>query len=157
MPDAWPVIEVRGDQITTGVGAPGSGDARLVVADRFGRGQWATCWTSGSGLRGGTLGISVLHDAHHAAFLGGTDDDIRAAGRALEALGGGVVLVEGGEVRAALPLPFAGLMTDAPPELAAARLGEVTAAARALGCTLPYPVTTVSFLGLTVILSLIHI
>ena len=93
----------------------------------------------------------MLHDAHHAAFLGGTDDDIRAAGRALEALGGGVVLVEGGEVRAALPLPFAGLMTDAPPELAAARLGEVTAAARALGCTLPYPVTTVSFLGLTVI------
>lgn len=151
VPDTWPVIEVRGDQITTGVGAPGSGDARLVVADRFGRGQWATCWTSGSGLRGGTLGISVLHDAHHAAFLGGTDDDIRAAGRALEALGGGVVLVEGGEVRAALPLPFAGLMTDAPPELAAERLGEVTAAARALGCTLPYPVTTVSFLGLTVI------
>ncbi|GHF34076.1 adenine deaminase [Deinococcus metalli] len=150
-PQGWPVIEVRGDQITTGVGAPGSGDARLVVADRFGREQWATCWTSGSGLRGGTLGISVLHDAHHAAFLGGTDDDIRAAGRALETMGGGVVLVADGVVKASLPLPFAGLMTDLPPAVAAAQLGEVTAAARTLGCTLPYPVTTLSFLGLTVI------
>ncbi|THF88023.1 adenine deaminase [Deinococcus sp. KSM4-11] len=151
VPETWPVIEVRADQITTGVGRPGSGDAKLVVADRYGRGQWASCWTSGSGLRRGTLGISVLHDAHHAAFLGGTDEDIRAAGQALEALGGGVVLVSDGVVKASLPLPFAGLMTDAAPHVAARQLGEIAAAARQLGCTLPYPVTTLSFLGLTVI------
>jgi adenine deaminase len=155
-PAHWPVMQVRPDQITTGVGAPGSGDTRLVVADRYGRaelGQSAhsTCWTSGTGLTGGTLGISVLHDAHNAAFLGGTDADIRAAGAALEALGGGVVVVSGGEVRASLPLPYAGLMTAADPQVAAAALGEITAAARALGCVLPYPVTTLSFLGLTVI------
>ncbi|WP_309573216.1 adenine deaminase C-terminal domain-containing protein [Deinococcus sp.] len=151
VPEEWPVIDMRADQITTGVGAPGSGDAKLVVADRYGRGRWASCWTSGSGLSRGTLGISVLHDAHHAAFLGGTDDDIRAAGRALEALEGGVVLVSGGVVQAHLALPFAGLMTDVAPNIAARQLGEVAAAARALGCTLPYPVTTLSFLGLTVI------
>ncbi|WP_288402071.1 adenine deaminase C-terminal domain-containing protein, partial [uncultured Deinococcus sp.] len=52
---------------------------------------------------------------------------------------------------AQLPLPYAGLMTDLPPQEAAARLGEVTAAARSLGCRLPYPVTTLSFLGLSVI------
>jgi adenine deaminase len=95
--------------------------------------------------------VSVLHDAHHAAFLGGTDEDIRAAGRALEALGGGVVLVQEGQVRAELPLPYAGLMTGAAPADAAQQLREVTRAAQALGCTLPYPVTTLSFLGLSVI------
>ncbi|MBB5235878.1 adenine deaminase C-terminal domain-containing protein [Deinococcus budaensis] len=151
VPAHWPVMQVRPDQITTGVGAPGSGDARLVVADRYGRGDHAACWTSGSGLTGGALGVSVLHDAHHVAVLGGTDADVRAAGRALEALGGGVVVVAGGEVRACLPLPFAGLMSDLPPQEAAARLAEVAAAARALGCRLPYPVTTLSFLGLSVI------
>jgi adenine deaminase len=62
-----------------------------------------------------------------------------------------VVVVSGGEVRASLPLPYAGLMTAADPQVAAAALGEITAAARALGCVLPYPVTTLSFLGLTVI------
>ncbi len=151
VPAHWPVMQVSADQITTGVGAPGSGDARLVVADRYGRGEWSACWTSGTGLRGATLGISVLHDAHHVAFLGGSDDDVRAAGRALEALGGGIVLVSGGEVRAQLPLPFAGLMTDLPPAQAAAALGRVTDACRAHGCVLPYPVTTLAFLGLTVI------
>lgn len=154
VPAHWPVMQVRPDQITTGMGAPGSGDARLVVADRYGRGDHAACWTSGSGLTGGALAVSVLHDAHHVAVLGGTDADVRAAGRALEALGGGVVVVAGGEVRAHLPLPFAGLMSDLPPREAAARLAEVTAAARALGCRLPYPVTTLSFLGLSVIPSL---
>ncbi|UQN05292.1 adenine deaminase C-terminal domain-containing protein [Deinococcus sp. QL22] len=156
VPGHWPVMQVRPDQITTGMGAPGSGDTRLVVADRYGRAQpgqtaHSTCWTSGTGLTGGTLGISVLHDAHNAAFLGGTDADIRAAGAALEALGGGVVVVSGGQVQASLPLPYAGLMTDADPHAAAAGLGQITAAAQALGCTLPYPVTTLSFLGLTVI------
>ncbi|WP_272976160.1 adenine deaminase [Deinococcus geothermalis] len=151
VPASWPVMQVRPDQITTGVGTPGSGDARLVVADRYGRGEHAACWTSGTGLTGGALAISLLHDAHHVAVLGGSDADVRAAGRALEAMGGGVVVVAGGEVQASLPLPYAGLMSDLPPQNAAARLSEVTAAARALGCTLPYPVTTLSFLGLSVI------
>ena len=48
--------------------------------------------------------------------------DVRAAGRALEELGGGVVVVAQGEVRASLPLPYAGLMSDLPPQEAAARL-----------------------------------
>lgn len=150
VPGHWPVVQVHADQITTAHAAT-PGDARLIVADRYGRGEWAACWTAGSGLTGGTLGVSVLHDAHHAAFLGGTDEDIRAAGRALEALGGGVVLVQGGQVRAELPLPYAGLMTGAAPADAARQLREVTRAAQALGCTLPYPVTTLSFLGLSVI------
>ncbi|QLG09383.1 adenine deaminase [Deinococcus sp. D7000] len=152
VPAHWPVMKVSPDQITTGRGAPGSGEARLVVADRYGRGHRAACWTSGTGMgQRGTLGLSILHDAHNAAFLGGGDEDVRAAGRALRDIGGGAVVVVDGVVQASLPLPYAGLMTDLPPQQAAARLNEVTAAARALGCTLPYPVTTLSFLGLSVI------
>lgn len=151
IPGHWPVMQVSPTQITTSVGAAGTGDAKLVVADRYGQGQHAACWTSGTGLTQGTLGISILHDAHHAAFLGGTDDDIRLAGQKLEELGGGIVVVAHGEIKAQLALPYAGLMTDWPPAQAAARLTEIAAATQALGCVLPYPVTTLSFLGLTVI------
>ncbi|GAA5501295.1 adenine deaminase [Deinococcus xinjiangensis] len=151
VPPNWPVMEVSATQITTSVGPAGSGDAKLVIADRYGRGDWAACWTSGTGLRGGTLGISILHDAHHAAFLGGSDADIRQAGEELCRMGGGVVVVAGGEVRASLPLPYAGLMTDQPPAEAAQRLNDIRDALASLGCTLPYPVTTLSFLGLSVI------
>lgn len=151
VPGHWPVLGIQADQITTTRLPAGRGDARLVVADRYGRGEWSACWTHGSGLRGGTLGISVLHDAHHAAFLGGTVEDVRLAGRTLERLGGGVVVVAGGEVRATLPLPYAGLMTDLPAPQAAEALARITAELRGLGCTLPYPVTTLSFLGLSVI------
>lgn len=151
VPAHWPVMQVRPDQITTGRGAPGSGDAKLVVADRYGRGEWAACWTSGTGLTGGTLGISVLHDAHHVALLGGSDADLRRAGLELEAMGGGIVVVVGGEIRQRLPLPFAGLMSDQPPAHVAAQLREITALLASLGCTLPQPVTTLSFLGLSVI------
>lgn len=151
VPAHWPTMQVSPSQITTTAGSAGSGDARLVVANRYGGNQWATCWTSGTGIVGGTLGVTVLHDAHNAAFLGGTDEDIRAAGLALQAMGGGVVVVVGGQVRASLPLAFAGLMTDVPPEEAAASLGEINRVLHALGCVLPYPVTTLSFLGLTVI------
>ncbi|MFC4427728.1 adenine deaminase C-terminal domain-containing protein [Deinococcus navajonensis] len=151
VPGHWPVLGILPDQITTARLPPGSGDARLVVADRYGRENWSACWTAGSGLQGGTLGISVLHDAHHAAFLGGTDEDVRLAGHTLEQLGGGVVVVAGGQVQATLPLPYAGLMTDLPASQAAAALAQVTAAVRRLGCSLPYPVTTLSFLGLSVI------
>ncbi|WP_291426716.1 adenine deaminase [Deinococcus sp.] len=151
VPAGWPVMRVFPDQITTEQAPAGTGDAKLVAADRYGRGAQASCWTSGTGLRGGTLGISILHDAHNAAFLGGTDDDIRQAGHFLQALGGGVVVVAGGKLLASLPLPYAGLMTDQPPEQAAAALENITVALRGLGCTLPYPVTTLSFLGLSVI------
>lgn len=166
VPAHWPVIGVRPDQIVTDRlpprGEPGTapGDlTRLVVADRYGRGELSACWAAGIGLKRGAVAVSVLHDAHHVIVAGADEGStgeasVRAAGRALERLGGGVVVYDGQRVIAELPLPYAGLMTDADPHLAAAQVEAVTAALHALGCVLPYPITTLSFLGLSVIPSL---
>ncbi len=162
VPPGWPVIGVRPDQIVTDTLPPPTsteGLTRLVVADRYGRGELSACWAVGIGLNRGAVALSVLHDAHHMIVAGAAEDDggeasIRAAGRALETLGGGVVVYDGERVIAELPLPYAGLMSDAAPEVVAAQTEAVTAALRTLGCTLPYPVTTLSFLGLSVIPSL---
>ena len=60
-------------------------------------------------------------------------------------------MADGGEVRAALALPLAGLMADRPPEEVADDLDAVTAAARQLGCSLGAPFMAMSFLALPVI------
>ncbi|GAA4015230.1 adenine deaminase [Deinococcus rubellus] len=155
VPPHWPVIGVRSDQIETYIAAPGSGDTKLVVVDRYGRGLISAAWTHGIGLQCGAVALSVLHDAHHLVMAGAAgpegDADIRAAGLAVEQLGGGVVIVDRGEVIASLPLPYGGLMSDLPPAEVAARVQGIQTALHERGCLLPEALTTLSFLGLSVI------
>lgn len=61
------------------------------------------------------------------------------------------MVVAGGEVLAELPLPIAGLMSDRPLEEVAQAARELSRAARELGCGLPDPFMTLSFLALPVI------
>jgi len=66
-------------------------------------------------------------------------------------MGGGLAVAAGGAVRAVLPLPVAGLMTQEP--LAAVRQGldDLIAAARELGAVPDDPFMSLSFLALPVI------
>jgi adenine deaminase len=65
--------------------------------------------------------------------------------------GGGFVVAADGEVRAQLPLPVAGLLSDADADTVCRQLDEVNAAARQLGCPLDAPFGYLSFLALPVI------
>jgi adenine deaminase len=60
-------------------------------------------------------------------------------------------VVDGGELRAAMALPLAGLMADRAPEVVADELDAVTSAVRRLGCEVPAPFMAMSFLALPVI------
>jgi adenine deaminase len=151
VPDHWPVIGVQRGQIETVRLPPGSGDTKLVVADRYGRQHLCAAWTSGIGLQRGAVALSVLHDAHHLVIAGASDADIRVAGLEVARLGGGVVLAEGGEIVLSLPLPHAGLMSDLPPGEVARRLAAIQRALEVRGCTLPDALIALSFLGLSVI------
>ena len=55
---------------------------------------------------------------------------------------------------AELPLPVAGLLSDAPLDEVVARSHAIVAAARELGCTIEAPFQLLSFLALSVIPSL---
>jgi adenine deaminase len=106
----------------------------------------------GLGLRRpGALGSSVAHDSHNLIVAGTNERDLLCCVRALEEAGGGWVAVTGGEVRAMLPLPVAGLMSTAGAEEVCRGLGELHRVTAALGCGLPYPFGTLSFLALPVI------
>jgi adenine deaminase len=62
-----------------------------------------------------------------------------------------VVVVEDRGVRAELPLPVAGLLSDAPLEQVVEASKSCVEAAHRLGCTLPSPFQSLAFLALSVI------
>jgi adenine deaminase len=105
----------------------------------------------GFGLTRGALASSVGHDSHNICVVGADEEDMAVAVNRLIEIEGGFAVVAGGEVKAELPLPVAGLMSLSPFEEVRARLVDLRAAARSLGCVLPEPFLQVAFLPLPVI------
>jgi adenine deaminase len=134
---------------------PGRDLLKIAVIERhLGTGRVGLGLVRGFGLRSGAIASTVAHDAHNLVVVGVKDDDMLRAARRLSETGGGVVVIDGGIVRAELKLPVAGLLSDASlPEVIEASRACVTGA-EALGCKLPSPFQTMAFLALSVIPSL---
>ena len=125
---------------------------KLAVLERHhGTGNIGVGLARGFGLQQGALASTVAHDSHNLVVVGADDDSMRSAVRALVDCGGGQVVARGNEQLALLPLPIAGLMSDLPADEVVRLQESLDAAARRLGCTLPAPFMTLSFLALPVI------
>ncbi|MHB8119099.1 MAG: adenine deaminase [Methanothrix sp.] len=105
----------------------------------------------GFGLRSGALATSVAHDSHNIAAVGATDEEMLAAVMAVKQMGGGLVAVAEGKVKASLPLPVAGLLSEKCMRDVARGIAECIDAAHTMGCKLDDPFMTLSFLCLPVI------
>lgn len=126
--------------------------AKLVVLERHRRsGKPAVGFVTGFSLKDGALGSSVGHDSHNLVVVGTNDRDILCAIRKLKAMKGGFCVVSGGEVRAELSLPIAGLMTSLPFDGVVDALASLRSAADHLGCRLTEPFLQTAFLSLSVI------
>lgn len=87
-----------------GAGSP----TRIAVLEEWGR------WR-------GAFATTISHDSHNLTLFGRDPRDMAVAANALRDAGGGLAVAAQGEIRALLPLPVAGLLSDAPlPELASA-------------------------------------
>jgi adenine deaminase len=129
--------------------------AKIAVVERhLGTGRVGLGFVRGFGLKRGALASSVAHDAHNIVVVGMNDASMAAAVRRLANRGGGIVVVDGAEVLAELPLPVAGLLSDAPLADVLEASHAVIAAARKLGCELEAPFQHLAFLALSVIPSL---
>ncbi len=126
---------------------------KLVTAERHhGTGHVASCYVKGYGLRRGAVATSVSHDCHNLIACGASDEDICLAMNRTREMGGGIVVVENGQVEAQLPLPIAGLFTDRPLEEVNSMLESCKNNAYALGCHPGIdPFMTLSFTALPVI------
>jgi adenine deaminase len=105
----------------------------------------------GFGLKAGALASSVAHDSHNIVVVGVNDQEMRHAVEEVAQKQGGFVVVEGGKVRASLPLPVAGLMSLDPADVVVSQLGKIKKTARDLGCPLTNPFLALSFLALPLI------
>ena len=107
---------------------------------------------SGYGIKRGAIATSVAHDSHNLIVAGCSEEDIAAAAEAVREMGGGLVVVENGEVIESLPLPIAGLMSPLPIEEVENRLNRLKAAANRLGASDDIdPFMTLAFVSLPVI------
>ncbi|MBN2027655.1 MAG: adenine deaminase [Actinobacteria bacterium] len=125
---------------------------KICVFERHrGTGNVGIGFIKGFGLREGAMASTVAHDSHNLMVVGTSDDEILAAARAVEHMGGGQAVVKEGEVLVGLPLDVAGLMSTLPLAEVRERVEGLQGAARQLGCTLVDPFMTLSFMALPVI------
>jgi len=128
---------------------------KMVVVERHrATGNVGVGFVRGFKLKAGAIGSTVAHDAHNVVVAGTNDADILFAIQELERLQGGQIAVADGKVKAELPLPIAGLVTNRPLPKAMKLIDDLNAAAHALGCDLDAPFMTLSFLSLSPIPSL---
>ncbi len=125
---------------------------KIAVLERHGHGlPVAKALVKGFGLKKGALAASVAHDSHNVVVVGTNDDDMLECFAWMKKNGGGFVAVAGGRVKASLPLPIAGLMTDEPIKNVYKNLKALRKAAHDLGCKLEEPFLQMAFLCLPVI------
>ncbi|MGQ9645625.1 MAG: adenine deaminase [Thermodesulfobacteriota bacterium] len=125
---------------------------KIAVVERHrATGNVGIGFVQGFGLKRGAIGSSVAHDSHNLVIVGTADEDMVKAAMAIKKMGGGLVVIAEGKVLASLPLPIAGLMTDAPVSHVDHQLERLLQAAQSLGCKLPDPFMTLSFISLPVI------
>jgi adenine deaminase len=106
----------------------------------------------GLGLERGAIASTIAHDSHNVIVAGMDDRDILSAVEALRKTRGGIVVASGGTVRAHLPLPVGGLMSDRPFEDVSTLHGTLEKAARSLGRqVIKNPFMYLSFVALPVI------
>ncbi|MBL0176563.1 MAG: adenine deaminase [Ignavibacteria bacterium] len=123
---------------------------KLAVIERHtATGNIGIGFVRGFGLRRGALASTVAHDAHNIIVVGADDDDMTLAARELERMGGGQCVVDGGEVIERLALPLCGLVSDQPLRAVREKVDALLVASQRLGCTLPDPFMTLSFLALS--------
>ena len=108
-------------------------------------------FVKGFGMQRGAIASSVGHDSHNICVVGTNDADMAVAVNRLIAIQGGFAVAEGGEVRAEVALPIAGLMSTLTFEELHAALLPLRAAAKSLGVTLKEPFLQAAFLPLPVI------
>ncbi|MDL2253523.1 adenine deaminase [Ruminococcaceae bacterium OttesenSCG-928-I18] len=135
---------------------PGGDYAKLCVVERHGRsGNLALAPLKGYGIRGGAIATTVAHDSHNILAAADNDKDLLLAIRRLGEMGGGYVLVRGGQVIGQVPLAVAGLMSTESAEAVRSQVARISKQAHEMG--IPYhidPFISLSFLALPVIPSL---
>ena len=107
------------------------------------------CYLNGYGLKTGAIASSIAHDEHNLIVVGTNDKDMAVAANKVVKYNGGIVIAEHGKPIRELPLPIAGLMTDAPLSFVCEKLNKMKSVAHSMGVSEGLdPILTLSELAL---------
>ncbi len=123
---------------------------KIVVLNRYKLSKPAIGFIRGFGFKKGAIASSVAHDSHNIIAVGTSDKEILHAINLIIAETGGVSWVKEKE-QMVLPLPVAGIMSNADGFEVARKYSEIDKKAKTLGGTLGAPFMTLSFMALLVI------
>ena len=129
------------------------GVSYLSLVERHrGTGSVTNGFVSGFGYNGSmAIASSVAHDSHHMIVVGTDREMMAAAANRLGEVGGGVTVWKDGSEVALVELPIAGLMSDSPASIVAAKAQEVVSAMADCGCSLNNAYMQHTLLALVVI------
>ena len=109
-------------------------------------------YIKGYGLTSGAVATSISHDSHNIIVVGTNEEDMAAAVNRVVALGGGIVVMDGGKVLGEVQLQIAGIMSEAPLIEVNEALENAKEQAFKLGVSRGVdPFMTLSFMALTVL------
>ena len=141
--------------VTDGLAQPDPAQdiAQIALVERHrGTGGVVNGFVSGFGYRGRmAMGSTVAHDSHHMIVVGTDRAMMAACANRLGEMGGGISVWKDGAEIASVPLPIAGLMSDAPAAEVADAASRMVAAMADCGCTLNNAYMQHSLLALVVI------
>ncbi|MCY7353171.1 MAG: adenine deaminase [Cytophagaceae bacterium] len=123
---------------------------KLAVVNRYADAPPAVAFIRNFGLKRGAIASSVAHDSHNVIAVGADDESLCEAINLIIREKGGVCVVDEGR-RDVLPLPIAGLMSNADGYEVARHYARLDQFAKNLGSTLGSPFMTLSFMALLVI------
>jgi adenine deaminase len=126
-------------------------DICAVLERHNGSGNVGRSLVKGFDLRAGAIASTVAHDSHNLIVLGKNEEDMSIAANYLVESGGGQAVAKGGEVRASVDLPVAGLMSVLEPDEVSSSLENLKKAIDDIGCGLSQPLMILSSLALAVI------
>ena len=109
-------------------------------------------YIKGYGLRSGAVATSISHDSHNIIVVGTNEADMAAAAQKVVDLNGGIVVADGGEIVAGVPLAVAGIMSDEPLAVVNEKLEQAKEQCFKMGVSRGIdPFMTLSFMALPVI------
>ncbi|MBQ3725000.1 MAG: adenine deaminase [Oscillospiraceae bacterium] len=109
-------------------------------------------YIKGYGLRSGAVATSISHDSHNIIVVGTNEADMAAAAQKVVDLNGGIVVADGGEIVAGVPLAVAGIMSDEPLAVVNEKLEKAKEQCFKMGVSRGIdPFMTLSFMALPVI------
>ena len=122
-----------------------------AVLERHGKnGNIGFGFVTGDCIKRGAAATTYFHDHHNLMVIGANPDDMLVAVRRILKQNGGICTVQNGQVKAELPLPVCGILSELSADEIGVKLSRVRKSLEELGYRHYNPIMSLCTLGLPV-------